>query len=137
MIVNGVNNAFVESQSPHSMGLQNALTIPNPGFDQNPLMANDKLWAGQNDGFSRGGLRGLTFDGTGLLGTGLFASMDPTTWGAEWFVVLFGVWMLFSTFHTTKQAVSYAKDIPKQRRKKKAEYYRKLAHDTESGSGWF
>lgn len=112
MIVNGVNNAFVESQSPHSMGLQNALTIPNPGWDQNPLIGNDKLWAGQTNGFSGGGLRGL-FDGTGLLGTGLFVSMDPTTWSAEWFVIAFGIWMLYSTFHTTNETT-----IPKQRRRK-------------------
>ena len=95
MIVNGVNNAFVESQSPHSMGLQNALTIPNPGFDQNPLMANDKLWAGQNDGFSGGGLRGFTCDGSGLFGTGLFSS-NVAEWGwPEWLIVGYLLYLAF------------------------------------------
>lgn len=42
-------------------------------------------------------------DGTGLLGTGLFAGgLDPSTWGiGEWLTVLFGGYVALSLFHTT------------------------------------
>lgn len=85
------DNRFAESASPHSLGLRNGMTIPSPGFDQNPLMLNEKrYWGATSQGFG-----GLSFDGTGLLGTGLFAG-DMTTWNMEW-VVLIGLGYLIYT----------------------------------------
>jgi hypothetical protein len=60
------DNLFVETQSPHSLGLKNALTIPSPGFDTNALMVNQKrMW-----GIGLRGVNGL-FDG------------PISTWGIE------------------------------------------------------
>jgi hypothetical protein len=121
------NNKFVESGSPHSLGLQNALTVPNPGFDTNNLMVNEKRFWGA-------GLQGLTMDGTGLFGTGLFSGgLDLTTYGpGEWACVVLGGYMLYSMFHTTSHAVSYAKSIPQERRRKRASKLRKKADEIES-----
>lgn len=89
------DNAFVESQSPHSLGLRNNMTIPNPGFDQNQLMINEKKFWGA-------GLQGLSFDGTGLFGTGLFSG-DISTWGIGELIALgVGYYILYSLFYTTK-----------------------------------
>jgi hypothetical protein len=78
------DNRFGISDSPHSMGLRNNLTVPNPGWDQNSLIINEK--ANLSRGFS-----GL-MDGTGLLGTGLFVG-DSSTWGgAEWISIAIGGW---------------------------------------------
>jgi hypothetical protein len=102
---------FHESNSPHSLGLQQAMTIPSPGFDQNPLMINQKKYWG-------GGLRGLSFDGTGFLGTGLFAG-DVTTWG--WGELLFGaigIYAIYSMFYQAKQT-KYRMEIGAGRRRKK------------------
>ena len=53
------------------------------------------------------GVSGLTFDGTGLFGTGLFpGGWDLSTWGGwEWGTVAAGVYLLFSTFYTTRAGV--------------------------------
>lgn len=101
---------FHESTSPHSLGLQQAMTISTPGFDKNPLMINQKKYWG-------GGLRGLSFDGTGLLGTGLFSG-DFTTWG--WSELLFGaigVYAVYSMFYQAKQT-KYRMEIGAGRRRK-------------------
>lgn len=52
---------------------------------------------------------------------GYFASgIDFTQWGAlEWLSTLGGVWILFSTFWTTKSAVSYAKEGVKRSKSKR------------------
>lgn len=51
------------------------------------------------------GMSGLTMDGTGLLGTGLFTSTDIATWGAgEVAVLAFGFFALYSMFSTTRRA---------------------------------
>jgi len=68
------DNRFRETDSPHSLGLENAMTIPSPGFDSNPLMINQKSFWGR-------GISGLSFDGTGLFGTGLFSG-DISTYGS-------------------------------------------------------
>ena len=75
------------------------------------------------------GLGTFTMDGTGLLGTGLFSGgLDFSTWGAgEYITILGGIWVLYSVFHTTGQAASYAAGTRSRYRKRKAEGYRKLA----------
>ena len=47
---------------------------------------------------------GLTMDGTGLFGTGLFSGgFDTSNWTwAEWAAVIFGGYVFFSVFHTTR-----------------------------------
>jgi hypothetical protein len=87
------------------------MTISTPGFDKNPLMINQKKYWG-------GGLRGLSFDGTGLLGTGLFSG-DFTIWG--WGELLFGaigVYAIYSMFYQTKQT-KYRMEIGAGRRRKR------------------
>lgn len=94
------DNLFVESQSPHSLGLQNAMTIPNPGWDQNTNLINEKKYWGANNST---GLRGLSFDGTGLFGTGLFSG-DMSTWGiAELVVGAIGAYAVYAMFFQAKQ----------------------------------
>src|ERR1035437_5467136 len=119
---------FHESTSPHSLGLQQALTIPSPGFDQNPLMINQKKYWG-------GGLRGLTFDGSGFLGTGLFAG-DVTTWGWEELIFgLIGTYAIYSMFVQTKQVKARVstglKTRAKGRRVSKAARLRRQATELE------
>jgi len=91
------NNAFIESSSPHSLGLQNNLTVPNPGWDQNSLLINEKKYWGANNSNGFTGLRGLTFDGTGLFGTGLFNG-EPSSWGWPEYLIVAGFlyWALWS-----------------------------------------
>ena len=101
---------FHESKSPHSLGLQQAMTISTPGFDKNPLMVNQKRYWGA-------GMGGLTFDGTGLLGSGLFGP-DVTTWG--WGEVLFGcigAYAIYSMFFQAKQT-KYRLEMGAGRRRK-------------------
>ena len=112
MIYNKDNN-FTESTIPHSLALQNAMTIPNPGFDNNELMINQKRFWG-------GGLQGLSFDGTGLLGTGLFSG-DITTWGtAELVCGLIGVYAIYAMFFQAKQTKYRVEMAAGRRRKSKA-----------------
>lgn len=101
------DNTFKVSASPHSLGLQNNMTVPSTWGDTNPLIALEKSALasgvqGVNKGFPYG-MSGLTFDGTGLLGTGLFSG-DYTTWGVPELVAgLFGAYALYSSFHQAKQ----------------------------------
>jgi hypothetical protein len=61
------DNRFIESSSPHSLGLQNNMTIPNPGWDQNPLLINEKkYWGATNNA----GLSGLSMSNAGLYWNG-------------------------------------------------------------------
>ena len=54
MLVDGVDNRFLESSSPHSLGLKNNMTIPNPGWDSNPLMINQKKFWGEQGTYGMG-----------------------------------------------------------------------------------
>ena len=56
----------------------------------------------QQPGVSRG-LRGLTFDGTGLLGTGLFSSgLDISQWTIwEYLIALSGAYFAYSVFFSS------------------------------------
>src|ERR1035437_8293114 len=125
---------FHESTSPHSLGLQQAMTISTPGFDKNPLMINQKKYWG-------GGLRGLSFDGTGLLGTGLFSG-DFTTWG--WSELLFGsigAYAFYTMFLHTKQVQERVSTVLKSRarvrRVSKAARLRKQAEESDKDEGGF
>lgn len=90
------DNKFGESTSPHSLGLRNNMTIPNPGWDQNTHMIYEKRFWGA-------GMSGLSFDGTGLLGTGLFSG-DYTTWGVgEILFGAIGAYAVYAMFFQAKQ----------------------------------
>lgn len=118
------DNRFGESQSPHSLGLRNNMTIPNPGFDGNPLLINEKKFWGA-------GMQGLSFDGSGLLGTGLFSG-DWTTWGwAELIAGAIGAYAIYAMVHQTKQT-KYRMEIGAgRRRKSRAASYRAKAKQLE------
>lgn len=120
------DNRFGESSSPHSMGLRNNLTIPNAGLDSMANLANDKLWAG-----TMPGMRGLSFDGTGLFGTGLFSG-DVSTWGVTELVAgLIGVYAVYSMFFQAKQTKYRLEMGAGRRRKKRAASYRAKAKRLE------
>jgi len=104
------DNRFGISPITHSLGLRNNMTIPNPGFDSNPLLMEEKRWWGR-------GLQGINFDGSGLFGTGLFSG-DWTTWG--WEEALFGaigVYAVYSMIFQAKQT-KYRMEIGAGRRRK-------------------
>ena|ERR1700690_1485983 len=123
MITNAAVN-FTESQSPHSIGLQQALTTPSPGFDQNPFVISQKRLMSR-------GLQGLSFDGTGLFGTGLFSG-DWTTWGvAELICTAIGVYAIYSMVHQTKQTKYRLEMGAGRRRKSKAVKLRAKAKQLE------
>jgi len=65
------------------------------------------------------GMGGLTMDGTGLLGTGLFSGgMDLSTWGVgEYVVAAFAVYAVFSLVSDVK---SGATKVRKRLKRKKA-----------------
>lgn len=106
------NNKFMESNSPHSMGLQNNMTVPSAGLDSMVNMGRDKLWSG------KAGMGGLSFDGSGLLGTGLFSG-DYTTWGVPEIIALgIAAYAVYSMIHQTKQT-KYRMEMSAGRRRKK------------------
>jgi hypothetical protein len=132
MISDGVDNLFTISVSPHSIGLQNNMTVPNPGWDQNKLIKTTKnnLAAGLQ-GCGNCGMGGLSFDGTGFLGTGLFSG-DVTTWGvAEAIAGMIGMYAVYSMFYQAKQTKYRATAAMGRSRKKRAASYRAKAKKLE------
>jgi hypothetical protein len=124
MIANGIDNRFGESTSPHSLGLRNSMTIPNGGWDSNPLMINQKRFWGA-------GMSGLTFDGTGLFGTGLFSG-DITTWGIpELIAAAVGAYAIYSMFFQTKQTKYRLEAGARRRRVGRAKRLRERAKKLE------
>ena len=124
MLVQGVDNQFVESSSPHSLGLKNNMTVPSPGFDSNALMINEKKYWGASQS---NGLRGLSFDGTGLFGTGLFSG-DISTWGiAEIVAGVVGAYAIYAMFFQAKQTKYRLEGSARRRRVKRAASYRTKA----------
>jgi hypothetical protein len=123
------NNRFAESLSPHSMGLRNDMTIPNPGFDSMANLANDKLWSGASP---QGGMGGLTFDGSGLLGTGLFSG-DISTWGiSELLASFIGAYAVYSMFFQVGQTKVRLQGSAQRRRVKRAKRLREKAKKLEA-----
>ena len=105
------DNNFKESTITHSLSLQNAMQVPAPIWDENQLMRITKA------GVGRGGLSGLSFDGTGFLGTGLFSG-DMSTWGIG--EIIFGVvgcYAIYAMFFQVKQT-KYRMEIGAGRRRK-------------------
>ena len=121
------DNRIAISKSPHSLGVQNNLTIPSPGFDENPLIINEKRWLGAG----MQGLGGLTFDGTGLFGTGVFSG-DIWSWGVTEVVFgLIGIYSFYAMFHQAKQTKYRAEMSAGRRRKSKAVRLRARAKKLE------
>ena len=102
---------------PMSIDDANALITNSGGMGDYvspfPFIVPQYLTPGNNQGLGCacggsccGGLGGLTFDGTGLLGTGLFSGgTDLSTWGAgEYGVLATAAYMLYSTVFTTRAA---------------------------------
>jgi hypothetical protein len=76
---------------------------------QNPIVKNLMTGMGMgccdscSNGFNSSGLQGLTMDGTGLAGTGLFAG-DMSTWGmGEYATIGLGLYAAFALTSTTKR----------------------------------
>lgn len=132
------DNLFLETSSPHSLGLKNNMTIATPGFDSNPLMINQKKdWGAGNNNTVKAGLQGLTFDGTGLLGTGLFSG-DITTWGMpEILAGAVGAYALYSMVHQTKQTGYRLEQGARKRRVSKASRLRQKAKSLEDKEGGY
>ena len=87
MLVQGVDNRFIESNSPHSIGLKNNVTVPSPGFDQNPLIRNQKKFWG----------------GNAALGTleDWQTFFDLRTWDQQdWLIAGIATFMIYSVLHS-------------------------------------
>ena len=123
------DNAYRVSKSPHSIGLQNNLTVPSAWGDTNPLIQGEK--DALTAGLQGKGLSGLTFDGTGFLGTGLFSG-DVSTWGIpEIAASAIGVYAVYSMIHQTKQTKYRLEASAGRRRKSKAGKLRERAKRLE------
>jgi hypothetical protein len=113
--------------------LKNNMTIPMPGWDSNPLMINEKKYWGESrsNGVGFGGLGGLTFDGTGLLGTGLFSG-DITTWGvSELIAGAIGAYAIYAMFFQAKQTKYRLEAGARRRRVGRASRLRQKAKQLE------
>ena len=111
------DNKFGPTENQHSIANRLAMNIPNPGWDENPLIQVMK--ANLESGFQGygKGISGLTFDGTGLLGTGLFSG-DVTTWGVpEMLAGTVGIYAVYAMFFQAKQT-KYRMEIGAGRRRK-------------------
>ena len=76
-------------------------------------------------------MRGLSFDGTGLFGTGLFSG-DVTSWGlAEIVVGAIGVYAVYAMFFQAKQTKYRLEMSAGRRRKSKAAVLRAKAKKLE------
>jgi hypothetical protein len=65
-----------------------------------------RVLEGMGCGMGCAGMGGM-FDGSGIFGTGIFASSDVSTWGyGEGIAVAFGLFVLYSVFSTTSRGVS-------------------------------
>lgn len=131
------DNRFGPTDNQHSIANRLTMEIPNPGFDDNPLIQTMK--ANLESGFQGygKGISGL-FDGEGILG-GLFASSDFSTWGVgEYVCIGVGVYALISMFHTTRSAKRGISSSMESSRKRRASELREQADKLEgrkSGGG--
>jgi hypothetical protein len=127
------DNRFGPTPNEHSIANRLAMNIPNPGFDENPLIQTMK--ANLESGFQGygKGISGL-FDGTGILG-GLFASSDFSTWGVgEYVCIGVGLYALISMFHTTRSAKRGISSSIESSRKRRASELRERADRLEGKS---
>ena len=98
------------SYSPHLVDVNGSTPYR---FDFPPMGDDNRVWFqpmaiyGQpsSEDMQSHGMAGLTMDGTGLLGTGLFSGgMNFSTWGTgEYVVAGLGAYTLFSLFSTGKR----------------------------------
>lgn len=83
------------------------------------------------------GVSGLTFDGSGLLGTGIFGN-GPWDW-SEWLILAIGAYALFSIFYTTqetaKKTTQKAASAFEGRRRSRAAKLRAQAKQIEEQKG--
>ena len=118
------DNRYAQSTSPHSLGNRLSIVIPNPWFDTNPMMIEQKRFWGN-------GLQGLTFDGSGFLGTGLFSS-DISEWGISEVVFgLIGIYGVYAMFFQAKQTKYRLEMTAGRRRKSRAAKLRAKAKRLE------
>jgi hypothetical protein len=76
-------------------------------------------------------MAGLTFDGTGLFGTGLFSG-DITSWGIpEAIAGLVGVYAVYAMFFQARQTKYRVEMAAGRRRKRRAAKYREKAKRLE------
>jgi hypothetical protein len=125
------DNRFGPTPNQHSIANRLAMNIPNPGFDSNPLIQTMK--ANLESGFQGygKGVSGLTFDGTGLFGTGLFSG-DVSTWGLpEALAGAVGVYATYAMFFQAKQTKYRMEMSAGRRRKSKAAKLRARAKKLE------
>lgn len=100
---------------------------PNRGMDGH-------CGCGSNGNCGCSGLHGLTFDGTGLFGTGIFSDLNPFggNWSwPEWSLVGVGVYMLYASIMQGKQTKYRLEGAAQRRRKSRAARYRAKAKKLE------
>lgn len=96
-----------------------------------PVLPQHGLMGTVNPLVPRYGMSGLTFDGTGIFGTGLFSS-DLTTWGIpEGIAALIGAYAIYAMFFQAKQTKYRLEGAAQRRRKTKAARYRAKAKALE------
>lgn len=99
-------------------------------FYSHPVLQQFGLGA-VNPVVPRYGMSGLTFDGTGLFGSGLFSG-DITTWGIpEGVAALFGAYAIYAMFFQAKQTKYRLEGAAQRRRKARAAKYRAKAKKLE------
>ncbi len=108
-IVFNVPDNPVVTQLKGGMGMIPAhYSLPSPSVGMSGMGCG--CGGGCNNGAPAVGMGSLTMDGTGLLGTGLFAGgLDLSTWGpGEITVAAAGAFVVYSVFFTTKAGVGQA-----------------------------
>lgn len=127
------NNKFIESESPHSMGLLNNMTVPNPGLDSMANLSKDKLWSGS----PVPGMGRLSFDGSGLFGTGLFSG-DVSSWDVTEVVGgLVAAYAIYTMFRHGRETNDRLEQRARRKRMVVAKRLKDQASDIESQTGWF
>ena len=109
---------IAEEQRWASRGFQSyvpRVQYPNKGLD-----GHCGCGCGGGCGCGSHGMHGLTFDGSGLFGTGLFSG-DWTTWGWEEGIAgLIGAYAAYAMFFQAKQTKYRLEGAAQRRRKSKA-----------------
>jgi hypothetical protein len=138
------NQDWRTSALPFSLSLANTVNTGTSFDTASHAIANTKAWAtrglqgygprqqyrgagldghchcGGTCGGCSGGMGSLTFDNTGLFGTGLFSG-DPTTWGWEEILVGgIGAYAVYAMFFQAKQTKYRLEGAAQRRRKSRA-----------------
>ena len=158
------NQNWHTTNLPYSLALANTVNTGGSFSTSSGAVRNSKIWASAGfrglgpvltfrgagmDGMGCGcgcgggcggragrGLSGLTFDGTGVLGTGLFCwppSADGScSWGiAELILGAMGLYAVYSMFRQTKVFHTELEGAAQRRRKRRAAKYRQRAKALE------